>query len=558
MTQPLATLHPEKNQMDPVGILLVDDERRNLDALEAILENDGYRLLRAEDADAALKILLDHPVAAIVLDIKMPRVSGLELAGIIKGTKRFRQVPILFLTAHLVEDTDVLTGYGAGAVDYLTKPFNPQILRHKVGVYAELFQKTRAFADLNEKLEQRVRERTAELEKSEQALLKAARQKDEFIATLAHELRNPLVPLRTGLDLLMQVSALTTPTSDEPEAIKEAAVTGRTLAAMNRQLEHIVRLIDDLLDVSRISSGVFELKFERVNVTTLVHNAIDTSLPMLRRKNLALSVSAPDGLEAVVDPTRLTQIVGNLLHNAAKFTPADGSIRLEVETQGNHFVVRVVDSGVGIAADQIEHVFEMFARVDNDAPASDRGAGIGLALARRLAQMHGGELTATSPGKGHGATFTLRVPCAATRVQEQAPHASYVERKVARLPSTKILVVEDNEDAGETMAALLGGLGHTVTIARTGREGVELALRDKPPLVLCDIGLPDIDGNEVCRRVRRSLVDCRPTMVALTGWGQEADRKRTTAAGFDLHLVKPVTLEMLAEVLRNTTKPPEP
>jgi signal transduction histidine kinase len=555
MTQPSATPMTAKPGTEPIDILLVDDEPRNLDALEAILENEGYRLLRAEDADSALKVLLEHQVAAIVLDIKMPRISGIELAGIIKGTKRFRQVPILFLTAHLVDDTDIITGYGAGAVDYLTKPFNPQILRHKVGVYADLFQKTRAFAELNEKLEQRVRERTAELEKSEQALRAAARQKDEFIATLAHELRNPLVPLRTGLDLLMQMPGVLAPVAGEPTPSKTANVTTRTLAAMNRQLDHIVRLIDDLLDVSRISSGVFELKFEKVSLVALVSHAVETAQTLLQQKSLALTVSTPSELQAVVDPTRLSQIVGNLLHNASKFTPSHGTIRLELEEDGNDFVIRVIDSGVGIAADQLERVFEMFARVDNKASPSDRGAGIGLALARRLAQMHGGDLDATSPGPGQGATFTLRVPCFSTHTVELThPFASAALRPV-EAPAMDILVIEDNEDAAETLASLLSGLGNNVAIARTGRDGVEQVRERRPQLVLCDIGLPDMDGNEVCKCVRESGLDYRPTMIALTGWGQEADRKRTREAGFDRHLVKPVTLDMLREVLRATAIP---
>lgn len=537
---------------EPIDILLVDDEPRNLDALEAILEHENYRLLRAGDADLALKILLEHQVAAIVLDIKMPRVNGIELARIIKGTKRFRQVPILFLTAHLVDDTDIITGYGAGAVDYLTKPFNPQILRHKVGVYADLFQKTRAFAELNEKLEQRVRERTAELEKSEQALRAAARQKDEFIATLAHELRNPLVPLRTGLDLLMQMPGLLPPVDPGGAGPKKVDVTGRTLAAMNRQLEHIVRLIDDLLDVSRISSGVFELKFEKIDVAGLVQNAVETAQVLVQQKQLALTVNTPSFLEAVVDPTRVAQIVGNLLHNASKFTPARGTITIDLEEREGDFVVRVTDSGVGIPADQLERVFEMFARIDNKASSSDRGAGIGLALARRLAQMHGGNLTVSSQGQGLGATFTLRIPRVSTHTIELTEPFESAALRPVEAPTLEILVIEDNDDAAETLASLLVGLGNTVTIARSGRDGVEQVTQRRPELVLCDIGLPDMDGNEVCKAVREADLGYRPTMIALTGWGQEADRKRTREAGFDRHLVKPVTLDMLREVLRGT------
>ncbi len=189
---------------EPIDILLVDDEARNLDALEAILSDPQYRLIRAQDADRALRLLLENDVAAIVLDIKMPGVSGLELAQMIKNTKRFRQTPIVFLTAYLLDDQHVIAGYDAGAVDYLTKPVNPQILRHKIAVFAELFRKTRELAELNATLEERVRERTAELERSESELRVAASQKDEFLAILAHELRNPLAPLRSGLDLLLR------------------------------------------------------------------------------------------------------------------------------------------------------------------------------------------------------------------------------------------------------------------------------------------------------------------------------------------------------------------
>src|SRR5580658_562066 len=199
---------------EPISILVVDDEQRNLDALEAILDDPTYRLLRADDADKALHLLLEHEVAAIVLDIKMPVVSGFELAKVIKGTKKFGQIPIVFLTAHLLDDHDVLAGYGAGAVDYLTKPVNPQILRHKVGVFVDLFRKTRALAELNVHLETRVQERTAELEKSEGALRAANKQKDLFLATLAHELRNPLAPLRTGLDILMNQPEPAPPTTE--------------------------------------------------------------------------------------------------------------------------------------------------------------------------------------------------------------------------------------------------------------------------------------------------------------------------------------------------------
>lgn len=523
-----------------IKILLVDDEPRNLDALEAILEDQGYTLLRAEDADVALRLLLEHDVAAILLDIKMPRMSGFELAQIIKGTKRFRQTPILFLTAHMVEDADVITGYGAGAVDYMTKPFNTQILRHKVAVFADLFRKTRALAELNDKLEERVVERTAELERSEQALRAAARQKDEFLATLAHELRNPLAPLRTGIDLLMHGDGVLTPTA------------ARTLGAMNRQLDHVVRLIDDLLDVSRISRGVLELKKEAVDLAGLVHSAGENFRPMMQKRGVELVV-ATTPVRAVVDPTRIAQIVGNLLHNASKFTPSGGTVHLALAIEGTDAVVRVTDTGVGVPPDQLERIFEMFARVEGTSSPADRGAGIGLALAKRLAQMHGGDLTAHSEGEHRGASFTLRLPGAEVGTAE--PATPTATRRPASAP-LQILVVEDNDDVADTLASWLETRGHQVTVARTGPEGLAVALQLKPQLVLCDIGLPGIDGNEVCRQVRAAQSDgFHPIMVALTGWGQDEDRQRTRDAGFDHHLVKPVALDLLSDVLRRAAAP---
>jgi len=530
----------------PVDILLVDDERRNLDALEAILSDPGYRLLRAEDADAALRLLLDNDVAAIVLDIKMPGVSGFDLARIIKNTKRFRETPIVFLTAYMVADHDVIAGYGAGGVDYLTKPVNPQILRHKVAVFADLFRKTRELADvnqklarLNERLEERVKERTADLERSEAALRAAAHQKDEFLAVLAHELRNPLAPLRTGLDLLLRFEANPSP----PVA--------RTLAAMNRQLDHIVRLIDDLLDVSRISRGLLELKREHVDLASVVRSTIDSVRPWFERRNQVLAVDVPEELGSYADQTRIAQIVTNLLHNAAKFTPSGGSIRVELTEDADAAVLRVIDSGAGILPDQLVRVFDMFSRIGRPGAAAEPGLGIGLALARRLAEMHGGSLKAFSEGEGRGTTFTLRIPIAKEdKDQPESAAAPRVAHDDVTTP-LDIVVVEDNDDVADGLLAWLESLGHRVAVARTGKSGVELIRERFPDLVLCDLGLPELDGLDVCRRVRSFPAESQPIMVALTGWGREDDLRLTKEAGFDHHLVKPVAPDKLEELLQS-------
>jgi signal transduction histidine kinase len=519
---------------DPIDILLVDDEPRNLDALEAILTDPGYRLLRAGGGDEALRLLLENDVAAIVLDIRMPGVSGFELAQIIKGTKRFRQIPILFLTAHMMEDQDIVAGYGAGGVDYLTKPLNPVVLRHKLAVFAELFRKTRALAELNSTLEARVQERTAELERSEAALRAAARQKDEFLATLAHELRNPLAPLRMGLDLLLRKS----PAED----------TKRTLSVMNRQLDHMVRLIDDLLDVARISGGQLSLKKQRVNVATAIQTALDTCRPFFEQRSQVVSIQLDESLFSFADPTRLAQIVGNVLHNASKFSPQGGEIALSLAPVAGGAQVRIRDTGIGIPPEQLPRVFEMFTRVDGAGSSSNGGLGIGLALSRRLAEMHDGTLAVESAGVGQGSTFTLTLP-AELGEGEPVDASQDSVRSPASPRRLRVLVVEDNRDAAEVLALSLDTRGYRTSVAHTGTDGLRLIREVRPQVVLCDIGLPDMDGTEVCRRARELDVGHRLVMVALTGWGMKEDVQRTRASGFDKHLVKPVAPQTLFQLL---------
>jgi signal transduction histidine kinase len=522
----------------PINILLVDDEPRSLDALVAILEDPAYALLRAHDADTALHLLLQHDVAAIVLDMKMPGVSGVELATMIKNTRRFRQTPIVFLTAYMLDDKDVAAGYGAGAVDYLTKPINPQVLRHKVAVFADLFRKTRELAELNDKLEERVSERTAELERSEAALREAAAQKDEFLAVLAHELRNPLAPLRTGLDLMLR-------------RLDGNVGVDRTLAVMNRQLDYMVRLIDDLLDVSRISRGLLELKRETVDLGPVIESAVDGARGFFERRRQRLTVDIGRGIHAHADPTRVAQIVTNLLHNASKFTPEGGSVRVSLAREGGMAVARVSDSGPGVAADDLGRIFEMFSRLDRPGSRSESGLGIGLALARRLAEMHGGKLVADSAGKGEGTTFILSLPLAAeaaTGVREPTPAT---EPTAANGSGLDIVVIEDNPDVSDILVDWLQEMGHRVSLADSGESGVALIEQARPDVVLCDLGLPTMGGLEVCRSVQAMGLDDPPVMVALTGWGREEDRQRTRDAGFHHHIVKPVSPQKLIEVLRD-------
>lgn len=530
----------------PIDILLVDDEPRNLDVLESILHDPSYRLLRAEGADKALRLLLDNDVAVIVLDIKMPGVGGFELAQIIKGTKRHKQIPIVFLTAYLFDDRDVLTGYGAGGVDYLTKPVNPAILRQKVAVFADLFRKTRALAALNQHLETRVKERTERLEKSEAALRESNQQKDLFLAMLAHELRNPLAPLRTGLDVLLRHP-------DRPPALE------KTLGAMNRQLENMVRLIDDLLDVSRINRGTLEIRKELVDLSSVIDRAVETAEPLFTRRRQSVvvdaDVDARGPIKAYVDATRIAQIVANLLNNASKHSEEGATVRVDLRRTVDRIAIRVVDEGVGIPSDQVERLFGMFAKLDRPRQHSSEGLGIGLALSRYLAELHGGTLVGESAGEGKGATFSLTLP---TGIADDAPAATSaaplasMEREIRTEVRNKlrIVLVEDNEDSADMMLEWLRHFGHDVRVARTGSEAVPLIMAVCPDVVLCDLGLPGLDGLDVCRRVVDAMPE-PPEMIALTGWGREADVHRTGDAGFQHHLVKPVEPDTLRNLLES-------
>ncbi|MFT3924023.1 MAG: response regulator [Myxococcales bacterium] len=524
---------------ETVNILLVDDEQRNLDALEAVLDDPSYRLLRADGAEKALRLLLEHDVAAIVLDIKMPVVSGFELAKMIKGTKKFRQIPIVFLTAHLLEDQDVLMGYGAGAVDYLTKPVKPAILRHKIGIFADLYRKTRALAELNENLETRVRERTAELEKSEEALRAADAQKDLFLATLAHELRNPLAPLRTGLEILMH----------EPVQSTQAK---RTLGAMERQLTHMVRLIDDLLDVNRISRGTLNIQPTAIELSRVIEDAIETSRPLIERRDQCVAFQAHESVRSAVDATRVTQIVGNLLNNASKFSPSGTTINIDLRRAGSSAVIRVTDHGLGIPPNQIDRIFAMFAKVERASNDTSDGLGIGLALSRQLAELHGGSLNVESAGEGKGSSFILTLPTGNLPKASERPSV-VVAKRLPCNAALRVVVVEDNEDSAELMSTWLELLGHNVLVAHNGPDGLAAITETQPDVVLCDIGLPGMDGVELCRHVVRRM-SLAPMMVALTGWGMEADRQRSFEAGFQHHLVKPVGMDQLRSLLQTVQR----
>lgn len=530
-------------------VLVVDDQPVNVDAIDAVLLQSDCRVIRAHSADQALLALLEQDFAAIVLDIKMPGMGGLELADLIKTRPRSRHTPILFLTAHMFNERDVLRGYGVGAVDYLTKPVHAEILRSKIAVFVELFRKTRELASANEalrneaiereraqtalrgvnlELEARVRERT-------EALERADRRKDEFLAVLGHELRNPLAPILSAIAVL-----------EEPRASGEQHATAR--GVVRRQIRQMTRLIDDLLDVGRITTDRLVLRPTIVALTTVVDAAVETIRPSLQERGHRLHLTLPDQpVMLEVDAARLAQVLSNLLSNATKYTPAGGDIAIAADVTTWGVSIRVRDTGVGIDPDVLPTIFELFVQADQPGGLGSGGLGIGLALARQLVEMHGGRLEAISPGRGAGAEFSIVLPASvlAAGGVDTADRTS-----VPEMPRPlRVLVVDDNDDAADMLAVMLGYWGHEVRAIYDGAAALELAEAFQPDAVLLDLGLPGLDGYDVASRLHERPWARGLAIFAVTGRGQDEDRQRTRLAGFREHFVKPVAPDVLRQAL---------
>jgi PAS domain S-box-containing protein len=372
--------------------------------------------------------------------------------------------------------------------------------------------------------------------RAEQALQQADQRKDEFLAMLAHELRNPLAPITNAVQV-MKLRGVTDPQVEWSRAVVE------------RQVRQLSRLVDDLLDVSRIREGKITLRIERLDLATIVNRAVETTRPLIeeRRHSLQLLLpSAPICLEA--DPARLEQILANLLNNSAKYTEPGGHIWLSAEQIKEAIEIRVRDSGIGIAAEMLPRIFDMFVQAEHGVTRSSSGLGIGLSLVRRLVEMHGGSITAYSAGIGQGSEFVLRLPALKCAPEASAVGSSLSSAALTQSPR-RLLVVDDNQDAAESLAAFLRLRQHGVEVAFDGPSALEAAERFRPEAIILDLGMPGMDGYEVARRLRREPTLKNTVLVALSGWGQENDRRRSLEAGFDFHLVKPVELKNLEALL---------
>jgi signal transduction histidine kinase len=569
---------------EKVNVLLVDDQPARLLTYETILSELGQNLVRAGSGLEALEKLMKDEFAVVLLDVSMPDMDGFEAATLIHQHPRFEKTPIIFVTGVHVSELDRLKGYKVGAVDYVSIPVVPEILRSKVTVLIELYTKRRELQELNRTLAQANErlaeanttlqaEKTRELEtlnrvlqranqelesanrslqtevaertRVELALKEADRHKDEFLAMLAHELRNPLAPIHNAVQLMHRQSFT------DPQLIWSREIIGR-------QLSHLTRLVDDLLDVSRITRGKINLSKEVIELGTLLTRTVETVQPLIDDRGHTLTVEAPNGILAVLgDPTRLVQALGNVLGNAAKYTERGGRITLSAAESGSEVLIRIRDNGIGIPSELMPMIFNLFTQLDRTSGPSQSGLGIGLALVQRLVEMHGGSVAARSEGLGKGSEFLIRLPLfIREQVESGQPlqQLSALEQSMTNVEGPtrtqrRILVADDNNDALESLATLLQLSGHEVYTAANGAIALESAEQHRPEVALLDIGMPKLDGYEVARRIRAQPWGQRITLVALTGWGQDSDRRRSQEAGFDSHLVKPLDLDKLTELL---------
>ena len=487
-------------------ILNVDDSDGARYAKSRILKRAGFKVIEASNGgDALLRARQDRP-NLILLDVKLPDINGLEVCRQLKAGAETNTILVLQTSASCIGTADKIRALDGGADNYLVEPIEADELIANVKALLRLGRVERALRDVD-------------------------RRKDEFLATLAHELRNPLGPIRTALALLCKLDPVVPAMQDNAR---------RTIG---RHTSHLVRLVDDLLDVSRISQGKISLQWERVSMASVIRSALETSSHSVEARGHALDVSLPrEELWVCGDAVRLSQIVANLLLNAAKFTAPGGRITISAAREDDKVRIRLSDNGIGIAAASIDSIFGLFAQSGHSPDRVQDGLGIGLSLVRKLVTLHGGQVSVHSPGVGLGSTFEVVLPLDA----QVPPPAIAPVPETASGGSQRILVVDDNCDAADTLAELLEMYGHTVRTAYTGTQATERTLEFKPDIVFLDIGLPDMSGYEVAGKLRQLPIPQHFLLVALTGYGQEHDRQTALQAGFNEHFAKPVDFGKLA------------
>jgi len=526
-------------------ILVVDDNDTNLVAIEAALLPLGRKLVLARSGVEALARLLEQDFALIILDVAMPGMDGFETARLVRSRARNRATPIIFITGLSWHDDEILKGYELGAFDFLMKPIRPEVLRAKATVFIELQQRTlelqqkadelrteQARAHEREMTMQRKRFEADSLERQMAQMSEADRRKDEFLAILAHELRNPLQPLQTAVELM--------------EADPDRPVPSRVRGIIQRQVHHIGRLVDDLLDVARFQTGKLELRREPLSLSSIVNEAVaDARAAAEQRSHKVIVNGIAESPLVYGDPLRLVQVLGNLLSNAIKYTNAGGTIEVTWGDLDGQAFVRVSDNGRGISESLLPRIFDMFVQ-ERTTPDGKGGLGLGLGLVKRLVEAHQGTVRASSGGPDRGAAFEVRLPVADAETLARFQPVRHDTRPIER--RLRAVVVDDAADLRELVADLLRMKGHDVTTVEDGPSAVRVIAEEKPDVALIDIGLPEMDGYEVARALRRDMTH-RVRLIAMTGYGQAADRATALQAGFDAHIVKPASADKIMRAL---------
>jgi signal transduction histidine kinase len=492
-------------------ILNVDDTEAARYVKSHVLTRAGFDVIEATTGSEAIARAQVEQPALILLDIKLPDINGFEVCRRLKQDPVTKTILILQTSASFIASSDKIRALDGGADNYLFEPIEPE----------ELVANVRALLRLG---------------RVEQELREADRRKDIFLATLAHELRNPLAPILTAAELLSRLSADPSPAQ---------ALAHETI---KRQTKHLIRLVDELLEVSRISKGKIALKKEPTSVQAVVQAAMETASLLITQRDHKLSVQLPgEVLWIDGDGVRLAQAVGNLLRNAAKFTPPQGLIRLTAQTQGDEVCIRVEDNGIGLSRENLLAVFDLFMQAEDTLKGASEGLGLGLSIAKGLVELHGGTINAFSAGSGQGSTFEIRLPSLAVA----APAPQHAVAPDVPSSSYRVMMVDDNVGAVDMFGMLLEIEGHTVFKCHTGGEALAQADRVNPQIIILDVGLPDMSGLDVARVLRERPGMDKVVIIALTGYGKEEDRERSGNAGFDAHLTKPVTYQTLLSTIES-------
>jgi signal transduction histidine kinase len=511
-------------------ILVVDDTDAARYAVVRALRFAGHEVIEALSGMAALGLVHREKPDLVVLDVHLPDILGFEVAERLRADEATRSIAILQVSASFTGAEAQVQGLERGADAYLTHPIESQVLVATVQALLRMRQAEQAAQNERARAEQALAER----DKLVAELREESRRKNDFLAILSHELRNPLAPIINSVFILERANR------DGDQAKRAREIIGR-------QVQHMTRLIDDLLDVTRIARGKVHLRREQVVLNDLVRRVVEDHRSLFKRAGIDLSVS---GLEQPFlvngDPTRLAQVMGNLLQNAAKFTPPGGKVTVSASEHGaDEVLLSIRDTGAGISPDTLKHLFEPFVQGDKTLDRSSGGLGLGLALAKGIVDLHGGVIAAFSEGPGKGSELTVRLPTE-ERVEPEVPRT--VEPRPSEGPC-RVLIIEDHSDAAESLREALELSGHVVDVAQDGSEGIDMARARRPDAILCDIGLPLVDGYAVARLVREDPMLRDVLLVALSGYALQDDIDRSLEAGFDQHMAKPPRLDQLERLL---------